>query len=278
MPMHKIPWRSGSAPVDERTPGSDFQLNAGALWKKADLDALEAFDTSELSTYSADAAIVTYLLFIGLYTWLSGTPDFVDRDMVVEPTTGGGHFARSATAAEAGFYLAPDIQDTLPVVNASLDFGSISASTEATLTVTVPGARLGDLVQVQAPAALDDGLIIRKSWVSAKNTVSIRLRNLTGSGIDAAAGDFPVLVTTPNRIPSLTRGAQRLFEQLLNGDLDDTALEAALGDSDTEAHFWILVSSRWRMQTLLDDADARDAIEGSAIADGILEIIDGVGY
>lgn len=278
MPLaHSIPWRPGGESSD--TPGTAEQLNAQAQWKRFDKAALKATDTTNFSDYSNDADILVHVSDQGNYQFSTDTPDLVDNDLVIEPTTGGGHFRRVTSQGElSGLYLAPDLPEFLPAVSASLDFGSISASSEATLTVTVPGARVGDLVQVQVPAALDDGLILRKAWVSAKNTVSVRLRNLTGGGIDPASGTYVIRVSTPNLIPSLGKESYQLFEALLNGDYDGTSLETALGDADTEANFWKLVSSRWRMQTLLDDATARDAIENSAIADGILTIIDGAGY
>lgn len=269
---HEIPW----APS---TPGTPEQLNASAQFKRASKAALKATNATDFSDYNNDAAFLIHLSDTGNYEYSTNTPDLVDDDLVIVPTTGGGHLKRvTSTGDMAGIYLAPDIQETLPVVVASLDFGSISASSEASLTVTVPGARAGDLVQVQVPAALDDGLILRKAWVSAKNTVSIRLRNLTGGGIDPAAGDFAVFVTTPNRMPSLSKSAYGLFEALLNDDYSGATLETALGDDFLLADFWLLVSSRWRMQALLDDDDARDAIENSAIADGVLTIVDGAGY
>ncbi len=269
---HEIPW----AP---KTPGTPEQLNASAQFKRTDKAALKATDATNFSDYNNDAAVMIHVEGRGNYAYSTATPDLVDDDLVIVPTTGGGHFVRQTSAGDmAGIYLAQDIPEALPAVVASLDFSSISANSEATLTVTVPGARTGDLVEVQEPAGLEDGLIVRRKWVSAKNTVSIRLRNLTGSGIDPAVGNYTVRVTIPNLIPSLAPESFELFDALLNNDYSGVTLETALGDAFTLANFWLLVSSRWRMQALLDDPDARNAIENSAIADGILTIVDGAGY
>jgi hypothetical protein len=259
--------------------GTSEQLNFAALWKCASQSALQASETTDYPAYASDGDILIHVRDLGQYQYSAGTPDIVDGDLVIEPSTGPGYFKRISDAGDmAPIYLAQDIQETLPVITVSLDFGSISANSEATLTAAIPGARLGDLLQVQLPDGLEDGLIVRKAWISAKNTASVRLRNLTGSGIDPAAGNYRFFVTTPNRIPTLTKRAIELFEALLNGDFDGTSLESALSDDLTAAHFWLLVSSRWRMQTLLDDSGARDAIENSAIADAILTAIDGAGY
>jgi hypothetical protein len=259
--------------------GTAEQLNFAALWKSVSQSALQASDTTDYPAFASDGDILIHVRDLGQYQYSAGTPDIVDGDLIIEPSTGPGYFKRISDAGDmAPIYVAQDIQETLPSVLVALDFSSISANSEATLTATIPGARPGDFVQVQPPDGLEDGLIVRKAWISAKNTASVRLRNLTGSGIDPTAGNYRFFVTSPNRMPTLSKRAIELFEALLNGDFDGTSLETALSDDLTAAHFWLLVSSRWRMQTLLDDSVARDAIENSAIADAILTAVDGAGY
>lgn len=72
---------------------------------------------------------------------------------------------------------------------ASLDWGSIAATTGSTLTVAVAGA-----VTTNTPAvalgwdgALEAGLLVKQVWVSTSGSVSITLYNSTGSTIDPAA-------------------------------------------------------------------------------------------
>lgn len=72
--------------------------------------------------------------------------------------------------------------------SASLTWTAISANTSATRTITVTGAAVGDRVMLGLPAAgVDDGLIA-ETWVSAANTVTVRLRNVTGGSITPHAG------------------------------------------------------------------------------------------
>ncbi len=73
--------------------------------------------------------------------------------------------------------------------SASLDFGSIAAGAEATLTVTVTGAATTNTPSVSLgfSAALEDGIVVKQAWVSAANTVSVRVRNETAGSIDPAA-------------------------------------------------------------------------------------------
>jgi hypothetical protein len=77
--------------------------------------------------------------------------------------------------------------------SASLDFGSISAATQANLTITVTGAAVGDEVIMALPAAPAAGLVFN-AFVSATNTVTIRASNISGSPVDPAAATYGVIV------------------------------------------------------------------------------------
>lgn len=70
---------------------------------------------------------------------------------------------------------------------------SIAAAGSETTTVTVNGARLGDEVGVGLPYALN-GLTL-SAWVSAANTVSLRLDNPSAAAVDLASGTWRVSVT-----------------------------------------------------------------------------------
>ncbi|MES2692789.1 MAG: hypothetical protein V4773_04895 [Verrucomicrobiota bacterium] len=69
------------------------------------------------------------------------------------------------------------------------DFTSIAAQTVGTTTVTVTGAVVGDTVAVAPPATLNDGLICT-GRVSATNTVTLTLANITSGAIDPASLDY----------------------------------------------------------------------------------------
>ena len=77
--------------------------------------------------------------------------------------------------------------------SASLDFASISAGAQASLTITVTGAAVGDEVIMALPAAPAAGLVFN-AFVSAANTVTIRASNISGSPVDAAAATYGVIV------------------------------------------------------------------------------------
>lgn len=52
---------------------------------------------------------------------------------------------------------------------------------------TIKGLRAGMPVRVTPPSDLDDGLSV-EAWVGADNTLTVRLRNHTGGGIDQGSG------------------------------------------------------------------------------------------
>jgi len=79
---------------------------------------------------------------------------------------------------------------------ATLDFANIVANTVGTaLTMTVTGAAVGDTVELGAPSALEAGLV-GFGFVSATNTVSIRLFNGTGADINPASATWRATVIT----------------------------------------------------------------------------------
>lgn len=72
------------------------------------------------------------------------------------------------------------------------DFGSISAQSQSTITVTVTGARSGDAVVVRPETAVN-GIIV-DGHVSASDTVTIRAVNYSSGAVDPAEQDYRVIV------------------------------------------------------------------------------------
>ncbi len=94
-----------------------------------------------------------------------------------------------------GFIASPSSTTITKVLSAtaSLDFASISAASQASLTITVTGAAVGDEVIMALPAAPAAGLVFN-AFVSATDTVTIRASNISGSPVDAAAATYGVIV------------------------------------------------------------------------------------
>ena len=77
-------------------------------------------------------------------------------------------------------------------VTAALDFGATAAQTQSALTVTVTGARVGDVVQV-APTTDVSGVIFTGA-VTAVNTVTVYAKNFSAGSVNPAAQTFRVIV------------------------------------------------------------------------------------
>jgi hypothetical protein len=77
-------------------------------------------------------------------------------------------------------------------VTATWDPGSVAAGSSTSTTVTVPGAAMLDFVRVAFSLDLQ-GMDIG-GYVSAPNTVTVLLSNLTGAAIDLGSGTLAVLV------------------------------------------------------------------------------------
>ena len=76
---------------------------------------------------------------------------------------------------------------------ATLDFPYISSNHSEELTITVTGASTGDVVILGAPSAIESGL----TWcgyVSAADTVTVRLHNSSGGSVDPASATWKATV------------------------------------------------------------------------------------
>lgn len=76
---------------------------------------------------------------------------------------------------------------------ATLDFASINAVSSADLTITLPGAAVGNTVSLGLPAAPQAGLVFF-AFVSAANTVTVRAMNITAGALDAASASYTVSI------------------------------------------------------------------------------------
>jgi hypothetical protein len=72
------------------------------------------------------------------------------------------------------------------------DFGSINAQTQATQTVTLAGASVGDAVIVRPTTAVN-GIIV-DGTVTAANTVTVRALNYSSGSIDPASQVYTVII------------------------------------------------------------------------------------
>jgi len=82
-----------------------------------------------------------------------------------------------------------------PQGSATLNFGAIADGSMEELTFTVTGAAVNDMVAAGWPAALDAGLTAMM-FVSAADTITVRLANLSGASINPASGTYSAQIVS----------------------------------------------------------------------------------
>lgn len=120
---------------------------------------------------------------------------YIVDDLTVALTNGNG------TRSPAGIVLAVDADGVLVgeagrsdlSATAALDFASIAAAGTGDLTITVPGAAVGDAVSLGLPAAATVGLVFQ-AFVSAADTVNVRAMNITAGAVDAVSATYRATV------------------------------------------------------------------------------------
>ena len=125
-----------------------------------------------------------------IYAWLSGTELAYFSDSIDALNASSNAHDASSNAHDASLNA---INASLNAINltaihvsATLSFASIAANNYQVATVAVNNAAVGDRVSVSLPASFPVGLI-PVAFVSAVNTVTIRLQNVTATAITPAA-------------------------------------------------------------------------------------------
>ena len=97
-----------------------------------------------------------------------------------------------------GNILAQGNIDKWMIVSGSMNPPSVGAQTSGTATMTVPGVRLGDFVVCAIPSQnLNAGMGISHAWVSAADTISVRIINATAGALDPVAATYNFLLVRP---------------------------------------------------------------------------------
>lgn len=77
--------------------------------------------------------------------------------------------------------------------SATIDFTSISAASQASVEVSVPGASVGDEVIMGLPASPASGVVFN-AFVSSANNVTVRASNITASPVDPGSATYNLIV------------------------------------------------------------------------------------
>lgn len=86
----------------------------------------------------------------------------------------------------------------LMVVTVNLDLLQLTTGVATDQTHTVPGVRVGDVVMMTADADFPAGLVIGGARVSARDTVVIRLGNVTAGTINPAPAAYTFTIIRPD--------------------------------------------------------------------------------
>jgi hypothetical protein len=76
----------------------------------------------------------------------------------------------------------------------SVDPPNIGANTSTTFTVTITNVQTGDLVFLTPPSGIEGELVFQGVNVTATNTVTIRMRNVTGTAVNGASLQWSYMV------------------------------------------------------------------------------------
>jgi predicted RecA/RadA family phage recombinase len=185
-------------------------LNSGAVLA---LTALAAYASGEfvvigkvvgVSAAAYDSGTVAQIQTKGVFTLPKATGvTFAEGDKVYWSASAGKVTTSGrliGIAVEAGLtgdteldVRLGDVDTSILTATGTLDFASIATTASADLTIAVPGAAVGDTVELGLPAAPAAGLGFL-AFVSAADTVTVRAMNITGTGVDAASASYRVAV------------------------------------------------------------------------------------
>lgn len=124
--------------------------------------------------------------------WGTGTPEAAVTGPVgseFRQTDGGRSWIKGTGTGNTGWTAVP----VCFIGSATLDFPSIAAGATAELTITCTGAAAGEAVSIGPPSNLNAGLQVT-GYVSATNTVTVRVYNSTGSAVDPASATWKAMV------------------------------------------------------------------------------------
>ena len=96
--------------------------------------------------------------------------------------------------------------ETMGIATVTVDLGSVAANTTEIETVTCVGVKIGDFVAVAKPT-LEAGILLGDAFVTADDTISVKVVNATGSAVDAASeAGFLVLWMRPTSVRNSANG------------------------------------------------------------------------
>lgn len=183
-----------------KTSGTPSIAISGASWTKVELEDIEANSVPAGTDMYEFASLTTpprmkSLTGIGTAHRYTVTASSMNG---FEPVVSNCKLPTGTGAKYNGWKPKLEVIASALTITSTKDFPSIAANTTAEMTFTITGAVLGDHVIAQpTTAGLETGLVW-SAYVSAADTVSLRIANVTTSAIDPASRQWKVTVLTPS--------------------------------------------------------------------------------
>jgi hypothetical protein len=177
--LHNTLWDFGDSTTDYcQSVSGEVQCASTWQWSSIEVDTIGA------STPSRDRVEIFYPQPYPLSSL--STCDATHQGVLKTLSTTGRTYACDGTTNQrVGYTLA---------ASAALDFPSLNNNDDATLTMTVTGAVSGDAVLCSPTAAIETGLQVSYSYVSASNTVTVVLHDASGGTVDPASATYKCTV------------------------------------------------------------------------------------
>jgi hypothetical protein len=162
---------------------------------------IAAFVDVDLWLYSRDFTNASQLRFYEAQAYSSGV-NYVALRAPTSLSANTTYTLPASAPATSAAWLQSDNTGAMswrPVLygTVSVDPPSINANTSTTFTVTITGVQTGDLVFLTPPSDIEAGLVFQGASVTAANTVTIRMRNVTGAAVDGASLQWSYMVIRP---------------------------------------------------------------------------------
>ena len=162
---------------------------------------IAAFVDVNLWLYSRDFTNASQLRFYGAQAHSSGA-NYVALRAPTSLSANTTYTLPASAPATSAAWLQSDNTGAMswrPVFygTVSVDPPNINANTSTTFTVTITGVQSGDLVFLTPPSDIEEELIFQGADVTAANTVTIRMRNVTVAAVDGASLEWSYMVIRP---------------------------------------------------------------------------------
>lgn len=121
------------------------------------------------------------------------TPNDGTMNFTIEDVTSVG-ITDSVTSTTVFAGMNGSLISSIIKTTVNVNFASILAQETAEATITVTGATIGGVVQASPHTSIENHLVW-SGYVSATDTVKLRISNITAGAIDPAAKDWSIIVT-----------------------------------------------------------------------------------